>query len=462
MLLHRRSVLSGGLAFAAGMGRSFALASPEEDLATLLKASVDAGRQSTGLVAVVLDGNGRIDAAYGRSDSADNRALDADTVFEIGSITKVFTALLLADMIVRGEVAASDPVAKFLPDNARVPYFEETPITLKDLATYTSGLPRMPANFKPKDASNPYADYSIAQLYDFVSNYKLRFRPGTQYEYANLGFGLLGHALALRAGMSYEDLVISRICAPLGMESTRITLSSSMKARLARGHNVGLEPVANWDIPTLAGAGALRSTANDLLKFLEMSLGNRPSPLAPAMAMTLSERHPTDRKRVEVALGWFVSTSYRDEIAWKDGGTGGYATFIGFSTKSRRASILLSNTADYGPNLRLGVHLINSAYSLAPPTKQHNQIAVDPGILAAYAGRYEISPTFALTVRADGNRLFVQATGQPEIEAFAESETDFFARVVDAQITFDRADNGVTQSLTLHQNVKDLPGRRVP
>jgi D-alanyl-D-alanine-carboxypeptidase/D-alanyl-D-alanine-endopeptidase len=461
-MLRRRSVLSGGLAFALGMGRSWALASPEEDIAALLKEKVDGGHETTGLVAVVFDGGRRIDMAYGRSDSADNRALDADTVFEIGSITKVFSALLLADMIVRGEVAASDPVAIFLPDNVRVPYFEDTPITLKDLATYTSGLPRMPANFTPRDPKNPYADYTVEQLYDFVSNHKLRFRPGMHYEYANLGFGLLGHALALRAGMSYEDLVVSRICAPLGMESTRITLSSSMQARLGCGHNAGLEPVPNWDIPTLAGAGALRSTANDLFKFLEMCLGNRPSPLASAMAMTLGERHATDRQRVEVALGWFVSTSHRDEIVWKDGGTGGYATFIGFSTKSRRAGILLSNTADYGSNLRLGVHLVNSAYSLTPPGKPRNQIAVDPRVLAAYTGRYELSPNFVLTVRAADNRLFVQATGQAEYEVFAESETDFFYRVVDAQITFDRSDSGVAKSLTLHQNGRDRPGRRVP
>jgi serine-type D-Ala-D-Ala carboxypeptidase/endopeptidase len=462
-MLRRRSVLSGGLAgglaLALGMGRISALASPGDDLAAVLKERVDVGRESMGLVAVVFDGGRRVDAAYGQFHSADNRALDADTVFEIGSITKVFTALLLADMILRGEVAAGDAVAKFLPDNVRVPYFEGTPITLLDLATYTSGLPRMPSNFAPRDASNPYADYSVEQLYDFMSNYKLNFRPGTHYEYANLGFGLLGHALALRAGMSYEDLVISRICAPLGMENTRITLSPAMKERLARGHNTSLEPVANWDIPTLAGAGALRSTANDLFKFLEMCLGNRPSPLAPAMAMTLGERHPTDRTRVEVAHGWFVSTSFGDEIAWKDGGTGGYATFIGYSTKTRRASILLSNTADYGPNLRLGVHLVNSKYALA---KLHRQITLDPRILAAYVGRYELDPNFALTFRADGNRLFVQATGQAEIEAFAESETEFFARVVDAQVTFDRPENGAAQSLVLHQNGKDRPGKRVP
>ena len=467
-MLHRRSVLAGGLAFTAlGLGRAWGQTSSEEDIAAVLKETLDAllkervdvGRESTGLVAVVLNGGRRIDAAYGRSDSADNRALDADTVFEIGSITKVFTALLLADMIVRGEVVASDPVAKFLPGNVRVPYFESTSITLLDLATYTSGLPIMPSNFTPRNAANPYADYSVEQLYDFVSNYKLRFKPGTHYEYANLGFGLLGHALALRAGKSYEELVVSRICAPLGMEDTRITLSQSMQQRLAHGHNASLEPVANWDIPTLAGAGALRSTANDLVKFLEACLGNRPSPLAPAMAMMLGERHPTERPRVEVAHGWFVSTSYRDEIAWKDGGTGGYATFIGYSTKSRRASILLSNTADYGSNTKLGVHLINPAYALA---KLHRQVAVDPAVLAAYVGRYELNPNFVLTVRADGNRLFVQATGQSELEAFAESETEFFSRVVDAQITFDRPEGGVAPSLTLHQNGKDRPGKRVP
>lgn len=458
-MLRRRSVLSGGLALAFGMGRSWALALPDEDISTLLRERVDIGRESTGLVAVVLDGGRRIDAAYGRSDSADNRALDADTVFEIGSISKVFTALLFADMVMRGEVLPADPVAKFLPAGARVPEFQDRPITLLDLATYMSGLPRMPTNFAPKDKSNPFADYSVENLYAFLADHQLRFMPGTHYEYANLGFGLLGHALALRAGKSYEELVTSRICAPLGMDDTRITLSSSMQSRLARGHNSSLQPVANWDIPSLAGAGALRSTANDLFKFLEMALGNRPSQLAPAMAMTLGERHPTERSRVEVSLGWFLSTSHQDEIAWKDGGTGGYATFIGFSTKSRQASILLSNTADYGPNLRLGVHLVNSAYALP---KLRRAVPVDQAVLASYAGRYMLAPTFVLTVRAEGGRLFVEATGQPEYEVFAENDTNFFYRVVDAQITFDRPDNGAQPlTLTLHQNGRDRPGRRL-
>src|SRR5262249_18223278 len=162
--------------------------------------------------------------------------------------------------------------SKYLPASVRMPEFEGAPITLLDLATYTSGLPRMPSNFAPKDPNNPYIDYTAERLYDFLSNHTLRFKPRTHYEYANLGFGLLGHVFELRAGCSYEELVVSRICAPLGMDDTRITLSGSMQQRLARGHNSALAPVANWDFLAMAGAGALRSTANDLLKFLTLCL----------------------------------------------------------------------------------------------------------------------------------------------------------------------------------------------
>jgi CubicO group peptidase (beta-lactamase class C family) len=457
-MLHRRSLLLGGLALSFTPPRAWAEGAPEQDLAALLKERVDVGRESMGLVAGILDGDRRSVAAYGSSGSENGRPLDADTGFEIGSITKVFTALLFADMVVRGEVAPGDPVAKFLPADVHVPDFEGKPITLLDLATYTSGLPRLPTNFAPIDKNNPYLDYTVGSLYAFLSSYKLGYAPGTHYEYANLGFGLLGHALALRAGLSYEELVVSRICAPLGMDSTRIALSPSMKERLARGHDSGLGPVANWDIPVLAGAGALRSTANDLLTFLDMCMGNKQTPLAAAMTMTLGERRPTSEKGPQVGSGWFISTRHRDEIAWKDGGTGGYASYIGFSTKTRRASILLSNAADWTANLMTGMHLVNAAY---PLPQLRRQVSVDPQLLASYAGRYELTPNFALTVRASGAHLYVQATGQAEYEAFAESDRDFFYRVVDAQITFDPPDDGMVRSLILHQNGKDRPGRRV-
>jgi D-alanyl-D-alanine-carboxypeptidase/D-alanyl-D-alanine-endopeptidase len=336
---------------------------PAQDLTAILRERVDIARDTMGIVAATIDSGRRSVTAYGRSGS--DRPLDADTVFEIGSITKVFTALLFADMVLRGELAADDPAAKFLPASVKMPDFEGAPITLMDLATYTSGLPRMPSNFAPKDWGNPYIDYTVERLYDYLSNHKLGFKPGKHYEYANLGFGLLGHILELRAGKSYEDLVVSCICAPLGMDDTRITLTDSMQQRLAQGHNAALAPVPNWDFLALAGAGAFRSTANDLLRFLQMCLDPPDTPMAAALKMTLSERRPRADQR-DVALGWFVSSQFGDELIWKSGGTGGYAIFIGYSTKTRRNCILLSNAADYDLNIALGSHLVNAAY---PPPK---------------------------------------------------------------------------------------------
>jgi D-alanyl-D-alanine-carboxypeptidase/D-alanyl-D-alanine-endopeptidase len=458
-MLHRRAVLLGGLALSLPPAWGWAQTPPGQDIAGILKERVDIGRDTPGLVAAFLDGDRRSVAAYGQSGASNSRPLDGDTVFEIGSITKVFTALLFADMVLKGEVAPDDPAAKYLPASVKMPDFEGAPITLLDLATYTSGLPRMPSNFAPKDPANPYIDYAAERLYDYLSNHKLAYKPGKHYEYANLGFGLLGHILELRGGRSYEELVVSRICAPLGMDDTRITLSDSMQQRLARGHSAALVPVANWEFAALAGAGALRSTANDLLKFLRKCMNPADDPVSAALKMTLSERRPRADER-DVSLGWFVASRFGDELIWKSGGTGGYATFIGYSTRTRRNFILLSNAADYDANTNTALHFVNAAYDLP---KLRRTVPVDPALLASYAGRYMLTPNFVLTVRADGGRLFVQATGQLEYEVFAENDTNFFYRIVDAQITFDRPDNGATQplTLTLHQNGRDRPGRRL-
>jgi D-alanyl-D-alanine-carboxypeptidase/D-alanyl-D-alanine-endopeptidase len=275
-MLHRREVLLGALAASFGGGfRAYANAPSDAAVQAMLQESVGKDRESTGIVAVVSDSANSHLFGYGESGAADNRKLDGDTVFEIGSITKVLTALIQADMVERGEVAMSDPVAKHLPASVKVPDYQGKPITLLDLATYTSALPNLPDNFASKDPLNPYADYTVEKLHAFLSGYTLKYPPGTLYEYANLGFGLLGHALARRDGKSYEALMVERICDPLGLRSTRITLTEDMRSRLAQGHNWGLEPTPLWDNPTLAGAGAVRSTANDLTVFLEACLGHR-------------------------------------------------------------------------------------------------------------------------------------------------------------------------------------------
>jgi D-alanyl-D-alanine-carboxypeptidase/D-alanyl-D-alanine-endopeptidase len=424
---------------------------------TLLETRITEGHDSVGYVAAIRDTAGPQITAAGHSDADNGRALDGDTVFEIGSITKVFTALLLADMVQRGEVALTDPVARYLPPEGRPQAFDGKPITLLDLVTYTSGLPRMPNNFKPKDPANPYADYTVPDMYAALATTHPKYYPGSHYEYTNLGFGLLGHALALRAGGSYEQLVTERICQPLGLNDTSITLTPSMQARLTPGHNTSLRKVPNWDLPTLAGAGALRSTAHDLLRFLDACQGRINTPLATAFAALLDVRRQTDADPQVAAAGWFVRNQHDDEIVWKDGGTGGYATFIGYSARSGIAAVLLANTSNWFTTPRIGWHLINPAYPL--PTMRQ-AVPIDPAKLPPLAGRYPLTPNFVLTVTPRDGHLMVQATNQDEYEVFPESDTRFFYRVVDAQLTFELGPDGNATAVVLHQNGRDRRGLR--
>lgn len=413
--------------------------------------------RAVGIVAATLD-HGRSRIYTAGSSGAPGVPLDGNTVFEIGSITKVFTASLLADMVARGEVQLDDPVAKYLPKSVQVPSRNGKQITLLDLATQSSGLPRMPNNLTPADNNNPYADYTVVQLYAFLSSYELPRDIGAQYEYSNLGVGLLGHALALRAGKSYEDLVTERILRPLGMSDTRIVLSPAMKARLAPGHSVGGSVVANWDLPTLAGAGALRSTANDMLKFLAANLDTTSAPLGRVLATTHFARRDVNGAQMRIGLNWHILNAFGLPVVWHNGGTGGYRTFIGFDEANKRGAVVLSNQA-VSPD-DIGFHLLDERSPLAPPpsTKVHTEIAIDPAALETYVGVYQLAPTFAITITREGASLYGQATGQPRFQLFAEAATEFFLKDVDAQITFEKDPAGKVTRLILHQGGRDLPG----
>jgi D-alanyl-D-alanine-carboxypeptidase/D-alanyl-D-alanine-endopeptidase len=448
-------------AFAFGQSVSQPAVPSDADIRQLLVDRIDVQRQSVGIVVGIIGPQRRRVIAYGRLETGDPRALNGDTLFEIGSATKVFTSLLLADMVQRGEVSLDDPVTKYLPPGAKMPERNGRPITLVDLATHTSGLPQMPTNFAPKDLANPYADYSVEQLYQFLSTYQLTRDVGSQYEYSNLGGGLLGHVLARRAGMDYQALVRSRICEPLGMDSTRIMLTPEMKERLAVGHNQSMEDVANWDSPTLAGAVALRSTANDLLTFLAANLGYTKSPLTPAMAAMLNVRRPTGLPGLEIALGWHIFTINGKEIVWHNGGTGGYRSFMGFDPEAGLGVVVLSNAATLVGVDDIGRHLLDPSVPLAKPPKEHTQVTVNPELFDGYVGRYELAQNFIISITREGDRLFEQATGQPKIEIFPEGDRDYFLRVVDAQITFVADRNGRATELILHQNGRDQHGKRV-
>jgi CubicO group peptidase (beta-lactamase class C family) len=431
----------------------------DADIKSLLRDRVAQPNHGTCLVAGVIDATGSKVVSYGNLSESNPRAADGDTVFEIGSATKVFTGLLLADAAQRGEVALDDPVSKFLPQSAKTPSRNGRQITLLDLATHTSGLPRLPDNLAPSDPANPYADYTPEKLYQFLSGYKLPREIGSKFEYSNLGVGLLGHALALRAATGYEDLLVGRIAAPLGMNATRISLSPDLKSRLAQGHGVDGQPAANWDMATLAGAGGVRSTANDLLKFVAANLGVNKSPLWPAMQLSQKPHHDAGSPNMDVALCWHIAKSPNGNVVWHNGETGGYHSFIAFDPATKRGVVVLSNAAASIDDL--GFHILDTRNPLAQPPKQPAVVKLSAEVLDYYVGRYELAPGIIFSIARDGDQLKAQLTGQGYNPIFPESETRFFYKVVDAQLSFVKDDHGKVTRLILHQNGVDQSANKI-
>ncbi len=415
-------------------------------LAARVKTFPDSGKHGTGIVVGLLDASGhRRIIALG---------VDSNAVCEIGSITKTFTASILADMVTRGEVRLDDPVAKYLPDSAHVPSRNGKQITLVDLATQSSGLPRLPSNMAPRDATNPYADYTVQQLYAFLSGYQLTRDIGATYEYSNLGVGLLGLALARKAGTSYEALVTRRILTPLGMRETAITLTPAMRTHLAKGHDADGNVVANWDLPTLAGAGALRSTANDMLTFLVANLDTT-SGLGRAMHTAHTPRHEAGSPNMQIGLAWHIMSRPPPigSLVWHNGGTGGYRSFAGFDPVRRVGVVVLSNLNSSVDDVAF--HLLDETFPLQQAAAQRVEVTVDSMVLARYVGEYELAPAFHIAVTREGMNLFVQATAQPRFRIYAESDSTFFLKVVDAQVSFG------PDALVLHQNGQNIPGRKI-
>ena len=439
-----------------------AMAAAHDEIHAALVNRVDEAHKTVGIVVGIIDARGREVLAYGKADRMSALAPDGDTIFEIGSLTKVFTSLVLADMIERGEVKPDDPVAKYLPADAKVPGRNGRQITLLDLSMQISGLPRLPDNLQPADQFNPYTDYTDARLLDFLSRYALTRDIGEKYEYSNLGVGLLGFALARKAGVSYEEMVRRRILEPLGMTSTTITLTTAQKKRLAAGHSAGLERVPNWDFDALAGCGAIRSTANDLLKFLSAHLELTDTPLRPAIRRMRSVHHDTGTPDLEIMMGWHVWHRYGTDIVWHNGGTYGYHSFAGFDPAKQTGVVVLCNSGFDIDDI--GRHILEGRWPLQryDAAKERTGITLAPEVLQRYVGDYQFAPRVILKVAREGPRILIQLTGQPAVEMFAEKEDEFFLKVVDAQLRFVKDEAGIVTGVILHQGGLDQKAARVP
>ncbi|MBT8479280.1 MAG: serine hydrolase [Gemmatimonadetes bacterium] len=351
---------------------------PDSAVQALLDEAVRTGR-TAGVVIGLLEADGTRRVLAAGDAGSGTLPLDGETVFEIGSITKVFTAIALSDMALRGEVTLAEPVEGLLPEGVKVPARNGKPITLLLLTTHYSGLPRLPGNMRPSDTANPYADYTVQQMYDFLSGHALRRDPGDEYEYSNYAVGLLGHALALLAGTTYEELLRGRILDPLGMSHTAITLTPWMEAHLATGHDLYGGPAANWDVPTLAGAGGLRSTVHDMLEFVAANLSDAGSDLSAAMDSTHRPRRQVGESADSIAMGWHVSHHGGRTITAHNGRTGGYRSFLGMDLEASRAVVLLTNTSGDGLD-DMGLHLLVPSSELQKP-------AIGPAVARAWRTR---------------------------------------------------------------------------
>lgn len=323
--------------------------SPRDVATRGLGALIDA--QKLAGVAVGLYQAGAVEVfGLGETERGTGQVPGGDTLFEIGSITKTYTGTLLALLAQEGKLKESDPLQDYLPATVHAPAFEGTPILLGQLSSHTSGLPRLPDDLPGKDAADPYAGYDEAKLYAFLNAHSLRRKPGTEYEYSNLAAGLLGHLLAGVAGVGYESLVTQRILAPLAMKDTAITLSPGQQERFAQGYRPGgifakLHAQGPWDLAVLAGAGALRSSVNDQLKWIGACLGNAPPTLTAALQSAMTSRFDLPGGG-QVGLGWHRAPIVGDAtMVWHNGETGGYHAFLGFVPAWNAGIVVLGNSA---------------------------------------------------------------------------------------------------------------------
>jgi len=441
----------------------------------ILADRVDVQRRSVGMVVGLITRDGCRLVSHGRIDHGVERPLDGDTVFELASITKVFTSLLLADMVLRGEVALDDPVARHLPAWVKVPGRKGRQITLVDLATHTSALPL--STDHPGIATPAGDTYSVDQLNRFLGTCELTRDIGSQWEYANVDVVLLGHALAHRAGMDYSELIRARVTGPLGLASTGIDLSPAMAPRLAVSHDADLKPVPRMAFGAYAPAGGMLSSANDLLRLLAIALGFQP-PFSPALTLLLQTRRPwqppiwtmlrqhwrtmarmvlsrprgprVPRVQTEQALGWYVHRQNGNEMVVHDGSSATCATSIAYDPKAGAGVVVLSNTGTMVTDISR--HLLWGW----PLAKARRQISLDPAVLDRYVGKYGtgFGPPVAIT-RA-GDRLVLDFSFVGMLEVRPESERDFFIPEFGLGFRFELDERGqVTRSFF-------QPGRGMP
>jgi D-alanyl-D-alanine-carboxypeptidase/D-alanyl-D-alanine-endopeptidase len=402
------------------------MAARENELRAALEQLFKGDRSGACIAAAVIE-NGTAARAYFCAGAKSERSIDDRTAFEIGSITKTMTAALLAEIIGRGEIALDDPLAKLLPPGTNVPSFNGTPITVGNIVTHTSGLPSLPA---PPDLSNPYAHLTEVDLLGTLAKMQLKHAPGTQREYSNFALMVLSYALAKHSGSDFETLLRESLLSPLGMDDTYI-VRCPPSVRAAQGHFSNARPTGSWDVRVdLAGAGGVRATLPDMVRYLEGQLGMRDSPITPVLARTQELVPSIDGQATGMAWETW-STENGRTLVMHPGGTGGFSAFFAFDRAAKHGVVLLSDTAltDVGGLRRLGMHLLDRSLPTGTP---RTMATAEVKLIDALVGRYLLQFGLGMELRRKDNKLTIQPDGEPEFEMEYDSAGEFFPLEFDA------------------------------
>ena len=388
------------------------------------------------------------------------------TVYEIGSVSKIFTSLLLADAVVRGEIEL-DTAAIVSHSNVQLPAKEGRPIRWIDLSTHRSALPRLPSNMNLTDLRNPYQNYDSKKAATFLDLYDLPRKPGESQEYSNFAVSLLGYLVAQNEGKSYEELLKERIAKPLRMTDCTISLDKDQKRRLATPHSAYGTKATPWTFADLPGAGGIRATMRDMMRFARAQLHPPKGKLGEAIELAWKQHTDADDSGAPMGLGWMIAGD--GQTRWHNGQTGGYHASLFVNREINCAVVLLCNTAVFDKIDELAINLIRHAAGTrdleSEPHEKKDDEKVAHGIDAKHRarleGRYRLTKNFIFTVRDRDGRMMVSITNQPTQEVFPDSPSRWSYRGVAATLEFKLPKAGPAKSLVLHQNGMRKTARRI-
>ena len=398
---------------------------------------------------------------YGVQNTIDKTPVSKNSIFEIGSVTKVFNSTLLAELTVDSPITLEQPLQEWVLQDWNLPSQDDVQISALHLSTHTSGLPRLPMDFVPSNMENPYADFTEDLLQPSLAITELESTPGTSVQYSNLGAGLLGYALTQYTQQSYQELLQENITNPLKMNHTSIEVSEQNKGLIAQGHDFIGNPTSDWDMPALVGMGEINSTVSDLIRFLSVQLSPPEGTLGEAIALT--QQSQFERPGGSIGLGWHIGIQdwpapeiVEPTLIWHNGGTGGARSFVGFDTVNNVGFVVLNNNpSPYADALGLALYqmLLGKEFSLNLP----ELFPMNEEQLVEHQGNYEIAPGVIFNFTPNDNHLHVQVLEEPTFPAFPISESQFLAVHAGLIFEFVRNEEGTIYQMLMHQGENIIP-----